>query len=87
MRRGNFQLIGALISRDTLDAHERLAIEARDHILVGSIIIPMYKGKRYYPITTGWAAENYTFTAGVMGVCLQIIEQKAVEQSVPNIDT
>ncbi len=82
MGRQTFRLASNLVSRDTISALETLAHEARDHILVGSILIPLYKGKRYFPITTGWAADNLTFTTGVLDVCKLLITEKALAQSV-----
>ena len=80
--RQHFRLVGDLVTDDTLETFERLAEQARQRLLVGSIIIPLYRGKKYFPITTGWATDNETFTAGILSVCTMLINERAITQSI-----
>ena len=84
MRRHPFYLAGELISSDTVSALERLTLQAHQNELVGSILIPLYKDKIYFPITTGWASDNHTFTVGILDVCMDLIRVQAIRQSVPD---
>ena len=83
MKRETFRLAGDVVKTDTLVALQSLSLQAEGHELVGSILIPLYKGKKYFPITTGWAADNYTFTTGILSVCMVLINEKAIGQSIP----
>lgn len=84
MSRQLFRLAGSPVKSDTLLALQRLSMDAEEHELVGSILIPLYKGKIYFPITTGWAADNHTLTAGILNVCMVLINERAIAQSIPS---
>ena len=82
MTRGSFRLAGKLISPDIHEILNQLVEEAKNDRLVGLIAIPLYRGRRYFPITAGWAAENHTFSVGIMEVSMFLIAERAIKQSV-----
>jgi len=80
-----FRFVGEHHDEDTTELHTKLAKQAEQGDLVGSIVIPFYsKGKtskQYMVATSGWATQNSTFSCGMLLVCLIVLALKAASDA------
>lgn len=66
MRQPPFQLVDNEISRDTLEALEKLCEGARNGTIIGVAFCVMYKGRQFFGDTAGEAWRNPVFTRGML---------------------
>lgn len=80
-----FRLAGITPNEDSRALFERLAAEAAQGDLVGSIVISLYKrgrsNKHYYLSLSGWAQHNATFAAGAMSSCQLLMQELALQEA------
>lgn len=85
-----FSLVGFEPDADCEHLFSRMLEEARRGVLVGAIVVPLYKRihvrqgetERQYAVSLcGWASNNHTLSAGILNCCTRLVEESALRDA------
>lgn len=75
-----FRFVGLADNHDTVMAFEELGRLATNNLVLGSIIVPIMRGRTYSLFITGEAARSKTFAAGAVSVVSSVLVDYAKKE-------